>query len=106
MYTLIKSKLNTKGVIQSLKLASIATFLIVVLSNQAKIASTTGTIPNQNFPSNEVGKMIGTQMSDLHLNQPIVFDGYAILTGNAVHEVWNISDPYHPSLVKRLTSSY
>ncbi len=79
--------------------------LVLTLSNTTRI-TTNGTIPNQVFPANEVGKMIGTQMSDLHLNQPIVFDGYAILTGNAVHEVWNISNPYKPTLVKKITSAY
>ena len=106
MHTLFKSKLNRIKSIQSLKLASLSAFVIAALSYQTKIANTTGAVPNQNFPSSEVGKMIGPQMSSLHLNQPIVFDGYAILTGNGVHEVWNISDPYRPSLIKKITSAH
>lgn len=65
-----------------------------------------GSISNQDFSSNEVGKIISPQMGNRHLNQPIVFNGYAILTGNAVHEVWDISNPRSPSLKKTISSQY
>ena len=40
------------------------------------------------------------QMTDLHLNQPSVVNGYLLLAGNAVHQFWDMSDPYQPFVVK------
>ncbi len=58
------------------------------------------------FLQNEVGKIISPQMSDLHLNQPSVFKGFAVLAGNAEHEIWDITDPYKPVFVSGFESKY
>lgn len=50
--------------------------------------------------------MISPQMGNRHLNQPIVFNGYGILTGNGVHEIWDISNPRKPSLKKTISSNH
>ena len=65
-----------------------------------------GTIPNQAYPSAEVGTIISPQMSSRHMNQPSVFNGYAVLAGNAAHEIWDLSDPYNPSYVSQMVSEY
>ena len=70
----------------------------------AFVVQTVGIIPRQDFLPEEVGTVISPQMSDRHHNQPIVFDGFVILTGNAEHEVWDISDPYNPVYVSEMVS--
>lgn len=40
------------------------------------------------------------------MNQPSVFNGYAILAGNAVHEVWDISDPTTPVFEAEMISTH
>ena len=58
-----------------------------------------GVIPNLAYPPAEQFTAISPQLSSLHLNQPSVYNGYVIFAGNAVHEVWDIANPYAP--VKR-----
>src|SRR5262245_66647930 len=65
-----------------------------------------GVIPNLSYPTNELFKQISPQLSTLHLNQPSVFNGYLILAGNAVHEVWDISNPYAPVHKSTMTSPF
>ena len=60
-----------------------------------------GVIPNLAYPPAEQFTAISPQLSSLHLNQPSVYNGYVIFAGNAVHEVWDIANPYAP--VKRAT---
>lgn len=60
-----------------------------------------GTIPNLTYAPSELFKQISPKLSSLHLNQPSVYNGYLILAGNGVHEVWDISNPYNP--VKKAT---
>lgn len=70
------------------------------------LRTTNSIIPNQDYNESEVGTIISAQMSDRHLNQPSVYGGYAILAGNAVHEVWDISDPYNPQFLAEMVSQY
>ncbi|NNM29234.1 MAG: PKD domain-containing protein, partial [Akkermansiaceae bacterium] len=63
-----------------------------------------GTIPNQSYPANEEFEIISPQLGTRHLNQPSVFNGYAVFAGNAIHEVWNIANPYAPTIEATMTS--
>lgn len=81
-------------------------FLASLLSWHSALSATDGTIPNQAFQSNEQWTIISPQMGTRHFNQPIVFNGYAILTGNAIHEVWDISNPRVPVRKATMISSY
>lgn len=65
-----------------------------------------GEIPHRDFPAHEVGQIISPQMGTRHMNQPSVFNGYAVLAGNAIHEVWDISDPYNPAFRAEMISQY
>lgn len=60
-----------------------------------------GVIPNLTYQPAEQFTAISPQLSSLHLNQPSVYNGYVIFAGNAVHEVWDIANPYTP--VKKAT---
>ena len=82
-------------------------FLIAIISTLPySRLSIKGTIPNQPYPASEVGTIISPQMSSRHMNQPSVFNGYAVLAGNAAHEIWDISDPYNPSFVSQMVSEH
>ena len=81
-------------------------FMFIVSMTLRVLSITDGVISSQNYSSNDVGKIISPQMGTKHLNQPIVFNGYAILTGNAVHEIWDISNPRKPTLKKTISSQY
>ena len=65
-----------------------------------------GTIPNLSYPPSQLFQQISPQMTSLHLNQPSVYNGYLMLAGNAVHEVWDISNPYAPVSVATMTSPF
>ncbi len=65
-----------------------------------------GEIPHRDFPADQVGQIISPQMGTRHMNQPSVFNGYAVLAGNAIHEVWDISDPYHPVFRAEMISQH
>ena len=65
-----------------------------------------GVIPHMSFPDSMVGKIISPQMSSRHMNQPSVYNGYAVLAGNAAHEIWDISDPYQPKFISEMISEY
>jgi DNA-binding beta-propeller fold protein YncE len=65
-----------------------------------------GVIPNLAFPTNQFFKQISPQLTSLHLNQPSVYNGYLVLGGNAVHEVWDIANPYAPVFKARMTSPH
>lgn len=65
-----------------------------------------GTIPNQTYLPAEQWTIISPQMSSRHMNQPSVFNGYAIMAGNAVHEVWDIFDPYDPTFRAEMVSNH
>lgn len=65
-----------------------------------------GTIPNLAYPTNQLFKQISPQLSTRHLNQPSVFNGYLMLAGNGVHEVWDIANPYAPQLKTTMTSPF
>lgn len=70
------------------------------------ISGEPGVIPHRDFPVEEVGQIISPQMGNRHMNQPSVFNGYAVLAGNAIHEVWDISDPYHPEFRAEMISQH
>lgn len=63
-----------------------------------------GEIPHRDFPADQVGQIISPQIGTRHMNQPSVFNGYAVLAGNAIHEVWDISDPYNPAFQAEMIS--
>jgi cytochrome c peroxidase len=65
-----------------------------------------GVIPNRTYAPAEQFTAISPQLSSLHLNQPSVYNGYLILAGNAVHEVWDIADPYAPVLRSTFQSNF
>jgi len=65
-----------------------------------------GVIPNQNYPAGEQWQIISPQLGTRHMNQPSVFNGYAVFAGNAEHEVWDISNPYAPVLKAELLSNH
>jgi len=67
---------------------------------------TFGQYPNQSYPANQVGQIISPQMSSIHLNQPSALGGNVFLAGNAVHEIWNISNPTNPIFISRMTSNH
>ncbi len=61
-------------------------------------------IPNQDYPNNEAWKVISPQMGKEHINQPSVISDHVVLAGNGIHQIWNISNPYKPFLVKEFKS--
>ena len=65
-----------------------------------------GEVPHRDFPAEEVGQIISPQMGERHLNQPSVFNGYAVLAGNAIHEIWDISNPYQPQFQAEMISQH
>ena len=67
-------------------------------------AATDGVIPNQVFAPAEQYEIISPQLGTIHFNQPSVFNGYLIFSGDGVHEVWDISNPYSPSYLTTMTS--
>lgn len=80
--------------------------LLTLLAAIHSARAVDGVIPNLNYPSNLLFKQISPQLTSLHLNQPSVYNGYLILGGNAVHEVWDIANPYAPVFKARMTSPY
>jgi len=80
---------------------------IVALMGMVRLAGAVeGVIPNLNYPSNQLFQPISPQLTSLHLNQPSVYNGYLILGGNAIHEVWDMANPYAPVFKARMTSPY
>ncbi len=66
----------------------------------------TGTIPNRSYNGSQVFKKISPVMGAAHHNQSHVIDGYVFIGGNAVHEIWDISNPFQPSRLARLLSPH
>ena len=65
-----------------------------------------GSVPNQTYPANELFEIISPQLGTRHLNQPSVYNGYVIFAGNAVHEVWDIANPYAPVKRAQMLSNF
>lgn len=84
---------------------SLAVATVAVIA-AAQALAVEGTIPNLTYPPEQLFKQISPQLSTRHLNQPSVFNGYLMLAGNAVHEVWDISNPYAPQLKSTMTSPF
>ena len=82
-------------------LLALATLLVITPAPAAE-----GRIPNRSYPSNELFTKISPQLSDRHHNQPTVINGYLLLAGNAVHEFWDISNPYSPVRLSELFSPH
>ena len=80
--------------------------IIALLGSLCLALAVDGLITNLSYPSNQLLKQISPQLTSLHLNQPSVFNGNLILGGNAVHEVWDIANPYAPFFKARMTSPY
>ena len=84
-----------------------AAFLLLSSGNvRAQAPAAGGQIPNRSYPSNELFTRISPQLSARHHNQPTVINGYLLLAGNAVHEFWDISNPYSPVLLSELFSPH
>jgi hypothetical protein len=49
--------------------------LLTLFAAQVTLA-VEGTIPNLTYPTNELFQQISPQLSELHLNQPSVFNGF------------------------------
>src|SRR6185436_2269849 len=81
-------------------------FIAAALGVAVRALAVGGTIPNLTYPTNQLFKQISPQLSNRHLNQPSVFNGYLVLAGNAIHEVWDISNPYAPVQKATLTSPF
>ena len=75
-------------------------------NRKAQAAAAAGRIPSQRYPADELFTRISPQLSDRPHNQPTVINGYLLLAGNAVHEFWDISDPYSPVLLSEMFSPY
>jgi DNA-binding beta-propeller fold protein YncE len=77
-----------------------------MLGLTVSVRAVDGVIPNLTYPTNVLFQQISPQLSTNHLNQPSVFNGYLILAGNAVHEVWDIANPYAPIRKAIMTSPH
>jgi Uncharacterized conserved protein len=88
----------------SLRSSLVTALSVVALPLSATAAE--GKIPNRSYPETEVFKRISPQLSNRHMNQPSVINGYAVFAGNAVHEVWDISDPYAPVHLADMVSNH
>jgi len=63
--------------------------------------------PNLNFTGDQAWTLISPDLSDRHFNQPIAIgDGLVLLGGNAIHEIWDVSDPFSPTHVSTLESPH
>ncbi len=82
----------------------ITSALIQAIPHKFIYSNRRGEIPNQKYRSEQVGHAISPQMGQKLNNQPFVFDGYAILSGNSQHEIWDISNPSEPFLVSEFES--
>jgi len=78
--------------------------LLVAGVHVASAAS--GTIPNLTYSSTQLFKRISGRITYRHLNQPSVYNGYIVLAGNGIHEVWEISNPYSPVWKQTLMSPH
>jgi len=65
-----------------------------------------GTIPNLTYVSTQLFKRISGRITYRHLNQPSVYNGYIVLAGNGIHEVWDIANPYNPVWKQTLMSPH
>ncbi len=83
-----------------------ALIALLTCSSIVKRNMTVGVVPNKDFPKASVGKVISPQMGTKHQNQPFLFNGYAILSGNAEFEIYDISDPTKPVLKKTFASKH
>jgi uncharacterized protein (TIGR03382 family) len=62
--------------------------------------------PSLTYTPSEVWQIISPDMGDQSQLQPEAVNGHIVLGGNARHEVWDIEDPYAPSLVSVLESPF
>jgi YVTN family beta-propeller protein len=62
--------------------------------------------PNQAYDESLLYTIVSPTMGAAHHNQPAALDNYVILCGNAVHEIWNIDDPFNPVHIRDLVSPY
>lgn len=80
-----------------------AVFVTMVSSSALAVS---GTIPNLTYAGTQLFKRVSNQITYRHLNQPSVYNGYLVLAGNAIHEVWDISNPYNPVWKQTLMSPH
>ena len=81
---------------------------LLIFSNRSSsvVRAADGTVPNQSYLASELYTQISPVMSNRHHNQPYVINGYLFLAGNGIHEIWDISDPYNPSLISEMFSPH
>jgi hypothetical protein len=53
-------------------------------------------VPNVEYPEEMYGQPISPTLAYAHHNQPVVLDGYLMLSGNATFSTWDITDPAAP----------
>ncbi len=82
------------------------TVSVAVADDDGEGAPPGGRVPDQCYPSAEVYSMISPQLGDRLQTQPAFVHGHLLLTGNGVHEFWDISNPYAPVLVSELFSPH
>jgi MYXO-CTERM domain-containing protein len=63
-------------------------------------------IPSTDRLPSELFQRISPVMGTRHLNQPAVVNQTLFLGGNAIHEIWNISDPTAPVRLAELVSPH
>jgi YVTN family beta-propeller protein len=71
-----------------------------------RVSLATGIVPDQTYPSTLENHQIGPTLGAAHHNQPHIINGYLVLAGNAVHEFWDITDPFNPIQVGLAQSPY
>src|SRR5262245_58566041 len=81
-------------------------FVTAIFMAAFQVLGVEGVIPNLTYSTNELFHQISPQMGSLAINQPSVLDGYLVLAGNAVHQVWDISNPYAPVQKATMTSHF
>ncbi len=63
-------------------------------------------IPSADRPASELFERVSPVMGSRHFNQPAVVNQTLFLGGNAVHEMWNISNPSAPVRMSELVSAH
>lgn len=63
--------------------------------------------PNLHYTPDQAWQILSPDLSNRHFNQPIALGGGLVfLGGNAVHEIWDVSDPFSPAWVSTLESPF
>jgi DNA-binding beta-propeller fold protein YncE len=63
-------------------------------------------LPNSDRPASELHARISPFMGTIPLNQPASVNGALFLAGNAVHQIWDVSNPLAPAMMSELSSPH